>query len=304
MVFLLCLALFNILNCAFAEEETEPGPSEQEPCELLSAGPVTTWTVPVCCKGEFVIQPFLIYNRTRGIFDSDSSYISLSDGDKKYQFQQQLFAQFGITNRLEIDGQIGYEENYIKESGESASSNGLSDSYLFLRYCAIEETKTLPHITGICQLQLPTGKYEDPDPDKLGTDITGVGSYDPGIGIIMTKTFKPFMFHLDAICSFPIETDIDGIDTKYGNYLNYDFGLEYFLPKGFNLLLEFNGLVSGDTEEDGERIEDSNENYFVGGLGVGWSCEKIQTLLAYQRTLLGTNTDANDSIIFTLVYVF
>lgn len=215
-----------------------------------------------------------------------------------------LFAQYGITNRLEIDGQIGYVENFIKESGESASSNGFSDSFLFLRYCAIEEAEKLPCITGLFQLKLPTGKYENLNPDKLGTDLIGTGSYDPGLGIIMTKTMGRFMLHLDAIYSVPIETDIDGAETRYGNYLNYDFGLEYFLPKGFNLLLEFNGLAQGDTKEDGEKIQDSNTNYFIGGLGIGWSCKKVQTLLAYQRTLLGTNSDANDSIIFTLVYKF
>lgn len=290
------LLLFGISCRVFAEEEIE--------CELVSAGPITTWTAPVCCKGEFVIQPFLFYNRTRGIFDYDSDYHSLPEGDKKYQFQQQLFAQYGITNRFEIDGQIVLQENYIKENGESADSTGLSDSFLFLRYCAIEESKNIPHITGLFQVRLPTGKYENLNQDNLGTDLMGTGSYDPGFGVIMTKTVRPFMFHLDAIFSVPIETDIDGVETKYGNYLNYDFGVEYFLPKGFNFLLEFNGLVQGDTKEDGDNIDDSNVGYLIGGLGIGWSKKKIQTLLAYQRTLLGTNTDANDSVIFTFVYKF
>lgn len=295
-IILLCLGLFNMLNCAFAEEEIE--------CELISAGPITTWTAPVCCKGEFVIQPFLIYNRTRGFFDYDGNYHSLPAGNKKYQFQQQLFAQYGIIDRFELDCQIGYQENYVKESGDSTNSDGFSDSFLFLRYCAVEETKKLPHITGLFQLRLPTGKYKDLNPDKLVTDLMGTGSYDPGFGIIMTKTIKPFIFHLDVIYSLPIEADIDGVDTKYGNYLNCDFGLEYFLPRGFNLLLEFNGLVQGDIKQDGGKISNSSVNYLIGGLGAGWSNKKNQTILAYQRTLLGTNNDANDSVIFTLVYKF
>ncbi|MFH0771977.1 MAG: transporter [Candidatus Omnitrophota bacterium] len=288
-------------------------PAYSEGCDAggwnsSSAGPVTTWTAPLCGKGKFVIQPFFFYNMTRGLFDSEGDYGSLPDCDKKYQFQQQLFAQYGLTDSLEIDGQAVYQENFAKENGESANSDGFGDSYIFLRYCFAEEKKYLPHITGIFQLKLPTGKYEKADPEKIGTDLMGAtsggGSYDHGYGVILTKKLKPFILHLDAIYSFPIERKIGGIKTLYAGYLNYDFGAEYFLPKGFNLMLEFNGFLQGGRKEDGERIVSSDIDYFNIAPGIGWSNEKIQTLLSYQRTLAGTNTDANDSVIFTFVYTF
>src|SRR3989338_7589816 len=34
----------------------------------VSAGPLTTWTAPLCDKGKLVVQPFLFYNRSRGTF--------------------------------------------------------------------------------------------------------------------------------------------------------------------------------------------------------------------------------------------
>lgn len=269
-----------------------------------SAGPITTWTAPLCAKGEFVIQPFFFYNRTRGTFNSEGHYDSLPKGDEKYQYQEQLFMQYGLTERWEIAGQIVYQQNFAKEGNLKAHSKGFGDSYLFLRYCAMEEQKMLPHITGIFQLKIPTGKYQKADPNKLGTDLMGTGSYDHGYGINLTKRLKPFIIHADTIYSFPLERKVDGIKTKYGSYLNYDFGVEYFLPKGFNLMLEFNGFLQGDKKEDGKKIPDSDINYFIVALGIGWSNEKIQTLLAYQRTLTGTNTDANDSIVLTFVYAF
>ncbi len=299
------LVLMNYTNNSFASHD---GNSEKDEWNPISAGPVTTWTAPLCGKGKFVIQPFFFYNRTRGTFNSEGNYDSLSDGDKKYQFQQQLFAQYGLTDRLEIDGQTVYQENYAKQSGSDAHSYGFGDSYLFLRYCAVEENSYLPHITGLFQLKFPTGKYEKADPDKLGTDLMGAtsggGSYDHGYGINLTKKIRPFIFHLDAIYSLPLETTVDGVKTRYGRYLNYDFGFEHFLPKGFNLILEFNGFLQGDKEQDGTKIADSDIDYFTVAPGIGWSNNKIQTLLAYQRTLIGTNTDANDSVIFTFVYTF
>lgn len=294
---------FIFCNTVFANANI----GEQEEWNPLSAGPITTWTAPLCGKGEFVIQPFFFYNRTRGSFNSEDHYDSLPQGDKKYQYQEQFFMQYGLTDRLEIDGQLVYQYNFIKQGDLKVHSRGFGDSYLFLRYCALEQ-KTLPHISGVFQLKIPTGKYQKSDSNKLGTDLMGAtsggGSYDHGYGINLTKKLKPFIIHADAIYSFPLERKVDEIKTKYGRYLNYDFGLEYFLPKRFNLILEFNGFLQGDKKLDGEKISTSDINYFTIAPGIGWSNEKIQTLLAYQRTLIGNNTDANDAIVLTFVYTF
>lgn len=295
----------QLLKNTFAQNQDD---NPQDLWDPVSAGTVSTWTAPLCGKAKFVIQPFLFYNWTRGEFDSEGHYDSLADSDKRYQFQEQLFMQYGITERLEIDAQIVYQQNYAHLDGNSANTNGLGDSYLFLRYCLIEENSLIPYLTGLFQLKFPTAKFEQADPDKLGTDLMGAtsggGSYDHGYGLIMTKKLKPFLFHADFIYSFPLKVKVDGVKTKYANYLNYDFGLEYFLPKGFNLMLEFNGFLQPDKREDGRKVPASDISYLTVSPGVGWSSEKIQTILAYQRTITGTNTDANDSMVLSFVYTF
>src|SRR3990167_8474883 len=274
----------------------------------VSAGPLTTWTAPLCEKGKLVVQPFLFYNRSRGTFNSDSHYVSLPADDRKFQLQEQLFAQYGLSERLEIDAQAVYQENYAKQSGRKAHTSGVGDSYLFLRYCALEEERWLPHLTGIFQLKAPTGKYQKADPDKLGTDLMGAssggGSYDLGAGINLSKKLKPFVAHADFIYSVPQERKIDTVKTHYGRYLNYDFGVEYFMAAGFNLSFEFNGFLQADKKQNGEKTPATDAAYLILSPGIGWSNQKIQTLLAYQRTLTGTNTDANDSVVFTCVYTF
>ena len=295
-------AIFILISCniSFAHENCEWNP--------VSAGPVTTWTAPLCGKGKFVAQPFLFYNRTRGTFNNEGHYDSLPDGDKKSQYQQQLFMQYGLTEKLEIDTQVVYQENFRRQNDANAHSEGFGDSYAFLRYCLLAETGSLPHTALLFQTKFPTGKYQRLDPDKLGTDAMGAtsggGSYDHGYGIILTKRIKPFVFHADAIYSFPLETNIDGVKTGYGNYVNYDFGAEYFLTKGFNITLEFNGFLQGDKKQNGESSSGTDIRYLTIVPGIGWSCDKIQALLAYQRVLTGKNTDANDSVVFDFVYTF
>ncbi|PIQ90573.1 MAG: hypothetical protein COV71_03935 [Candidatus Omnitrophica bacterium CG11_big_fil_rev_8_21_14_0_20_41_12] len=296
---------FSIIKINANADEVPAIHDEWEP---VSAGPLTTWTAPLCGKGKFVIQPFLFYNRTRGTFDSDGHYDSLPSGDKKYQFQQQLFAQYGLTDRLEFDVQAVYQQNYIKQDGASAHAAGFGDSYFFLRYCALDETKWMPQITGLFQLKIPTGKYQHGHPDKLGTDLMGAGSgggsWDQGLGVNLSKKLKPFIFHADAVYNFTQKARVDGVNTRYANYLNYDFGVEYFLPKGFNLMIEANGFLQADKRENGSRSPDSNINYLTLAPGIGWSNDLIQALVVYQRVVTGTNTDANDSVIFTFVHTF
>jgi hypothetical protein len=216
--------------------------------------------------------------------------------------------QYGIADRLEIDWQILYQQNFAKQGGLKTDSSGIGDTYLFLRYCLLEDNGWCPHITGLVQVKAPTGKFQHADPAKLGTDLMGAtsgdGSWDHGYGILLTQKIRPFLIHIDAIYSFPQEVRVDGVETTYGNYLNYDFGIEYFLPRGFNLVLEFNGFLQGDMARAGAHIRDSRVKYLAVAPAIGWSNDSIQMLLAYQRTLSGTNTDANNSVVFTFVYTF
>lgn len=299
---LIFIFLSFICSSAFAHHDEE---GQWEP---LSAGPLTTWTAPLCGKGKLVAQPFFFYNRTRGTFDAEGNSGSLSGDERKYQFQEQLFVQYGLTNQIEVDAQALYQENFVKQGDRKAHSRGFGDSNLFLRYCILEEEGWIPHATGILQLKFPTGKYQKADPDKLGTDLmgaaSGAGSYDYGFGINLSKKIKPFVLHGDAIYSFPQERKIDAVKTEYGRYLNYDLGLEYFLPKRFNLMAELNGFLQGDKSHDGQKLPATDIYSLSFAAGGGWSNDKVQALLAYQRMLIGTNTDVVDSVVVTFVYTF
>ena len=293
-------ALFLWLSPVFADGTDDWNPN--------SVGPLVTWTAPVQSKGQLAVQPYFIDNITRGEFDSQGHYVPFSDGDNKSQLQQQLLLRYGITDKWEFDGQMVYQENTIKEDGVKAHDEGLGDSYLFTRYQFLDDKGWVPTTTGILQLKVPTGKYQDLDPKRLGTDFmgsnTGGGSWDPGVGINVSKKLKPFMVHADLIESFPQEVHIDGAETKFAEYLNYNVAVEYFLPKGFSLMMELNGLTQGDRRVNGAMVPDSDTGSLTFAPGIGWSNDKIQTMIAYQRVLVGTNIDANDSIVLTFVYTF
>jgi len=305
IVLLTILTLLLVSSVACAANECEIRGNDWNP---PSVGPITTWTAPVCAQGKLIAQPFFYFNRTRGFFDSESNYKSYVNKDSKWQWQEQIFLSYGLTDKWEIDALGTYQQNTRKFDGASAESAGFGDTYIFSSYCLLMEKGWLPCIAAWFQLKMPTGKYQKADPAKLGTDLngatTGGGSYDHGYGLIVTKHIKPFIIHADAIWNFPLLARIDGIKIQHGDYAKYDLGAEYFFYKGFNLVFEINALAQGDIKEDGDYIPDSNQRYLTITPGIGWSNNIIQTLLAYQRTIAGTNTDVNDSFIFTFACTF
>lgn len=102
-IFCFYLMLGNISN-VLADQD-----SPVESWSPYSAGPLTTWTAPLCGHKKFVVQPFLFFNHTRGTFNSEGHYTFLPSGDKKYQTQEQIFAQYGLSDWLELDGQAVLE---------------------------------------------------------------------------------------------------------------------------------------------------------------------------------------------------
>ena len=53
------------INTTVTAEEA-PASATQEEWSPPSAGPITTWTAPLCGKSKFSVQPFFFYNIGRG----------------------------------------------------------------------------------------------------------------------------------------------------------------------------------------------------------------------------------------------
>ena len=301
--FLVTLMILVCVSCAIALESTDvEKTTEWNP---PAPGPLNGWSAPLLSSKEFVLQPIFYYYHTRGVFNEDSAYKSYKDGERSHQYAYDLVLYCGITDKLEIDFEGFYYENYRGlPSDANANAGNFGDSIIYARYCLQEEKDWIPCVTALAQMKFPTGKYQKEDPDKLGTEITGTGSYDQGYGVILTKKIKPLILHADFIYNLPAITRVNSIKTKYGDYVNYDFAVEWILPKGFNLLFETNFYQQGDQRDDGEYMSDTNANFVQLVPGIGWSCEKFKVLFCYQRTIAGKNTNVNDSFACTLIYTF
>lgn len=248
--------------------------------EPLIPGPFNTWTAPLCGDKSLVVQPLFFYSIFTGSFDEKREFLGSEYGTYRSQLNSQLFIQYGLFEHVEIDIQLSFINNLLRSSDKSINVSGFGDMLLMGRYCPFEETAYLPHAAALFQVKLPTGKYRGGDEDKSGLDLFGTGSTDLTFGTNLSKQLRPFMLHVDLIYTFP------------GNAVNFNFAAEAVLPYGFSLMIEFNGLAQSDPAVESGLLS----------MGAGYSTEKAQFLLGYQKTVYGRNTDHVDTIAFTFIY--
>lgn len=270
---------------------------KEEVWQPVTPGPFTTFTAPVIEKNKFVVQPLYFFNIGRGLFDGDGGYHSIPSGDYRYQQQIQIYTQYGIAERTEINVQPQWYINYAREGDASAENAGFGDFFANIRYCGIDESTWCPRITGLFEVKLPTGKYQKPDIGKLDTDITGTGSTDYTYGLSFTKGIKPVLWHLDLLyTNSPSPVRIDGIKTKFDDTYAVNGAFEWIFYKKLNLMSELLWQSQGNRKEDGNYAPSSGKSSLIWAAGIGYSEKYWQMLVGYQRTLLGENVVANDTI--------
>lgn len=300
ILFLSFLIVSALVSGAWAE-------GEKDIWEPITPGPFTTFTAPVIKKNAFVVQPLYFFNMARGVFDGDGCYSSLSSKEYRYQQFIQLYTQYGLTERIEINAQPQWQINYAKEEGVSAESAGFADFLMNIRYCGIDETTWCPRVTGLFQVKLPTGKYEKPDEGKLLTDITGTGSTDYIYGLSFTKGVYQIrtVFHLDLLLTnAPSPVRINGVKTEFSNTYTVNGAFEWIFYRNFNLLGELLWQTQGERKLDGDREPDTSYGSLIFSTGIGYSWQNWQMLIGYQRTLTGNNVYANDTVAGTVIINF
>jgi hypothetical protein len=292
------LSIMLIASASYAAEE-------KDIWAPTTPGPFTTFTAPVIDQGKFSIQPLYFFNIARGVFNGEGHYSSLPSKDYKYQQQIQLYTTYGLIPCLEINAQPSWQISNVRIGEKSAESAAFSDFPINIRFCGAEESNWCPRITGMFMVKLPTGKFQKGDPEKLGGDLPGTGSTDYTYGLSFTKGIKPVLWHLDLLyASSPQPVRIDGIKTKFDDTYTVNAAFEWLITEKVDIMSELNWNTQSDKKLNGDWAPDTGKSSLIWGAGIGYSEKDWQMLVGYQRTLLGENVDANDTIAATVIVTF
>lgn len=127
-------------------------------------------TIP---PGHFNVEPYVFYSQWPPGFKSLQALPVLSAG---------------IVEFLDIQAALPYSYSWDHgQHGEHIGDLGVTFGLQLVRQ---QENAWLPDIRMIMGEIFPTGRFENLNPNKLGTDQTGLGSYQTYVGLNLQKLVK------------------------------------------------------------------------------------------------------------------
>jgi hypothetical protein len=230
----------------------------------------------------------------QGAFDENGSLQYAPSGDRGYRFLTAFRLAYGLFQNAEISALFSYYYNWATQRERSAQGGSLGDTLVGGKYRFVENDKEglRPSISAVAKVKFPTGKYDNLSPDKLGIDLTGNGSYEYILGLNVSKTWENWALHGNLWVDWVAETTIQGIKTKPGNIVYYNFAVEYALTKKWTALLELNGWEQSLTERNGQDVGKSEARSLSLLPGLEWRFSKSAYMVfGVSIPLLGKNTD-------------
>ncbi len=199
-------------------------------------GPLITGSASLVPPKQVMLQPYLYFTVNYAAFNAHRRSVGTPN---TYVLNPLIVIQAGITNWMDI---TTVPQGYFRWT-QGEFGDGFGDLPIQLGFPLVKETLYVPKMKLLVGETFPTGKYQHLNPNKLGLDATGQGSFQTVIALNMTKVFWWFELHpiatrLGTNISIPNnKVNVHGYNTYGGGHgtdgeiregvsLNVDFGFE------------------------------------------------------------------------------
>ena len=264
-------------------------------------GPLVTDTAIPIEKGHFAVQPTFAYSN---VLDAFSPHWGRTSTGGDYQsFGMEWKFTYGLIENMEVFVVIPYAHNWAEEGGVSANSGGLGDVNLTMKYRIVEESACTPTVTVLFATDFPTGKFKNPDPGDLGTDLVGGGSYVFTAGFNVSRYVAPFVLYANVWYSMLTSYD-DGGPQYPGDIVTVNLAAEYPIVGKWVALLELTSYWSGGRLFGPDTNVDHDALVSIVPAIEYMATEHFSLALGLNVDLIGKNADAGIGPLFSVVYAF
>lgn len=173
----------------------------------------------------------------------------------------------GINSFMDIQTSLPYDYSWAQgQHGNGIGDYSLAFGFQLLRQ---KESTWLPDLRFVIQEVFPTGRYDQLNPRKLGTDQTGIGSYQTFLGLNFQKVSQFQNEHylrtrLSLVSVFPSAVRVYGTNTfggafgtigkvHPGNSYSVDLAFEYTLTQNWVPVMEVLYVNSEASDFTGRR---------------------------------------------------
>ncbi|ARG96210.1 hypothetical protein [Legionella micdadei] len=167
----------------------------------------------------------------------------------------------GLTDFLDLQTALPYDYSWVDH--QHASEIADYSLALGIQLLRQKEKSWVPDLRVTIQEIFPTGRFENLDPRKLGTEQTGIGSYITSFGFNFQKLWELRNQHylrgrLSLVAAFPGSSSVHGINAfggtdltegsvHPGNIYSADLAFEYSLTQHWAPVFEVLYVHSSNT---------------------------------------------------------
>ena len=247
----LCLSSSNTFADAFSAHEHPASKATEVPANLpWLTGPLLTPSGHVVPAGHWNFEPYLFVTTEYGVYNADWTTTSVP---KFYNINAEFPIQYGIIYPIDFQFVPQFSWNHT----DGASQWVLNDLPLILdiQLLSDKKDKWWPAIKFTVSAKAPIGKYQKLDPNELGTDIGGAGTWNETVAVVFARLFQftPIQFLSTRFyCGYTVPNPVHvknlnayggGKGTRGkvypGNWLVTLIGLEYTPAVNWALACDF-----------------------------------------------------------------
>ena len=195
-----------------------------------------------------------------GSFSTDGSYASAPPSTTEWEFEQDLFGALRVLPRGQLALLVPVIETYRRTPNRSSFGGGLGDINFGARYDFVlaGEARYIPGIAVLAGVTFPTGESIESAEDPLGTDATGVGTYQANVGLAIEQSEGPWLFGVTGLvakrASRTVDTGVGPVTTSLAARWTLLASTAYTFPNDAAVAVLASYAVEGSPEVTPEVI--------------------------------------------------
>jgi hypothetical protein len=242
-----------------------------------------------------------------GSFASDATYHRAPANTTEWELEQDLFGALRVLPRGQLALLVPAVETYRSTPGQSSFGGGLGDINGSARYDFVlaGEARYIPGIALLAGVTFPTGTSIESAEDPLGTDATGVGTYQANLGLALEQTEGPWLFGVTGLVAKRASRTVGPITTSLAAQWTLLATAAYTFPNDAALAGLLSYAVEGDPEVNGVTRDATRRMPLIGAAGLypftdAWRLQG-GLFLTPPISQLGRNTPARVEMVLSLL---
>jgi hypothetical protein len=287
---------------------------------LVSIAFPTRASAQACCAGAGAVTPgrlaphedALVGLQLRagnvfGSFSPAAGYVAAPARTTEWGLEQDFLGALRVVPRGQLALLVPTVQTYRRTPYESSFGGGIGDVNLSGRYDFVMagEARYIPGVALLAGVTFPTGESVEAAEQALGTDATGVGTYQANLGLALEQTVGPWLFGVTGLVAKRATRTVGPVTTSLAAQWTLLAATAYTFPNDAAAAVVFSYAVEGNAEINGVTRETTRRLPLFGAVGLypfsdTWRMQG-GVFLTPPIAPLGKNTPARVELIFSVL---